>query len=114
MKELKKICVVEDDINIRAVLIDVIQFINPHTLITEISTTDEFHRLNKDNFDMIFLDCDLHGDRSATCDFLFKNSSIRTILITGDTTVTIPEELRDISSVMYKPFTLTDIEKIIQ
>jgi len=106
----KKVCVVEDENSIREILVHILKFIDPHISITEVSTSDEFKSTKKDDFDIIFLDCDLHGDRSVTCDFLFQNDSIRTVLITGDTSVHIPDGLDEINTVMYKPFTLMDVE----
>ena len=104
---MKHICIVDDSVDIVNILVQYISIKFKDVSLSKASSEEELKQIDFDKVDVLFLDCHITGGKEKTCELL-KNFNGPIFLITGDYTITPPEDKKNVI-VLNKPFNLKEV-----
>lgn len=114
---MNRILVVDDKENIRGILAQMLSSMG-YEVITASGGIEGLNLFLKSAFDLVLTDLEMPGMDGLTLALRIKDKSPHTpvVLITGSGNGAVMESLKEscVDSVMFKPFTLEDIQKTVQ
>lgn len=114
---MKKILIVDDEKNIRDILVKTLSFMG-YEVAAASGGVEGLNLFLKGSFDLVLTDLEMPGLDGWTLALRVKGKSPNTpvVLITGSEKEAVMEKLKEssVDSVVFKPFVLEDIQETVQ